>query len=83
VTVQTSTVNVQASTVNVQGSTVNVEASSIKLGGSAASQGLILGDAFMTYFNTHTHNATSMGAPTSPPIVSMPSALVSQISKTT
>ncbi|MFI5178244.1 MAG: phage baseplate assembly protein V [Vicinamibacterales bacterium] len=83
ITVQATTVDVQATTVNVQGTTVNVEATTIKLGGSAASQGLVLGDAFMAYFNTHTHNATSMGAPTSPPIVSMQTALISQVSKTT
>lgn len=82
ITVQATTVEVQATTVNVQGTTVNVEASTIKLGGSAATQGLVLGDAFMAYFNTHTHNATALASPTSPPIVSMQTALISQVSKT-
>jgi phage baseplate assembly protein V len=42
-------------TVTVQGSTVTIEADNINLGSSAASLSLILGEQFMTIFNTHSH----------------------------
>jgi phage baseplate assembly protein V len=42
-------------TVTVQGSTVTVEASQINLGSSISTHNVILGDDFMTIFNTHSH----------------------------
>jgi len=68
-------------TITLKATTVKVDAAQVELG-SAATQKVILGDLFMTYFNTHVHNATTMGAPTSPPIVSMNSGLLSNVTKT-
>jgi uncharacterized protein involved in type VI secretion and phage assembly len=68
-------------TLTLEATTVKVEATQVELG-SAATQKVILGDAFMTYFNTHVHNATTLGAPTSPPVVSMNAALLSNVTKT-
>jgi len=68
-------------TITLKAMTVKVDATQVELGSSAA-QKVILGDLFMTYFNTHVHNATSMGAPTSPPVVSMNAALLSNVTKT-
>lgn len=44
---------------------VLIKSSAIKLGGTGVSEGLVLGDAFMQLFNSHTH-ATGVG-PSSPP----------------
>jgi uncharacterized protein involved in type VI secretion and phage assembly len=44
---------------------VLIKSDAIKLGSSGASEGLVLGDAFMQLFNQHTH-ATGVG-PSSPP----------------
>ena len=51
--------------VELSQSGVLIKSGTIKLGGTAAAEGLVLGDAFMQLFNTHTH-ATGVG-PSSPP----------------
>ena len=40
--------------------------------GEGASEAIMLGDAFKTYFDTHTHTCASPGSPTTPPIVPIP-----------
>jgi uncharacterized protein involved in type VI secretion and phage assembly len=67
------------SEVTVVGPTVNVKAGSVFLGDGAA-QSVILGEAFQTYFNSHTH-ATGTG-PSGPPAVPMTNALLSSSVKT-
>jgi phage baseplate assembly protein V len=64
--------------------TITLDGQSIKLGGSAAMQSLVLGDLFMTMFNTHVHNCTGLGAPSGPPIPpnNMLPIHLSQVSKT-
>ena len=75
-------ITLDAASVTVSGSQISLDGSQIKLGGSGASQGLVLGDAFMSLFNAHVHNATSIGAPTSPPLTPMTPVMISQVSKT-
>ena len=67
--------------VTVKGASVTLDAQSIKLGGAAA-QALVLGDAFLQYFNTHTHNCTAPGTPSGPPVPPMLPTLLSQTTKT-
>ena len=59
-------------TVTVSASTVKVEARNIQLGSPSASQSAVLGEAFMTLFNTHTHTLVPpTSIPTTPPILPM------------
>ncbi|MCP3143392.1 phage baseplate assembly protein V [Pyxidicoccus xibeiensis] len=67
--------------ITLKGSKLKVDASQVELG-SAPANPVILGQLFMTYFNTHVHNATSIGAPTSPPVVPMTGGLLSTVTKT-
>lgn len=50
------------------GGPASVEGSVIQLGGSAASSPFVKGDSLLSWLASHTHNATSIGAPTSPPL---------------
>jgi hypothetical protein len=50
--------------------------------GKGAFEKLILGDSFMALFNAHTHIG-NMGAPTTPPVVPMTPAQLSQVPKVT
>jgi phage baseplate assembly protein V len=61
--------------------TVTLDAKSVNLG-QMASSSLILGEAFLEFFNTHTHNCTAPGTPSGPPVPPMLPALFSQVSKT-
>ncbi len=49
--------------------------------GASAQEKVVLGDSFMTFFNTHTHTG-NLGSPTSPPIEPMSDSLLSQVAKT-
>jgi len=63
--------------VNVKAKEVIIDhASTIELG-KGATEKLVLGDKFMTLFNSHTHIG-NLGAPTSPPIKPMTPAELSQ-----
>lgn len=55
---------------------VTIEADSVDLGGGAT-QRAVLGDAFKTAFDTHTHTATGPTAPTTPPVLPLPPAVLS------
>ena len=58
--------------------TVNIEGSMVTIAGSGG-EPLIKGSTFLSLFNAHTHNATSIGAPTSPPLVPLtPSVLTTK-----
>lgn len=58
--------------------TINIEGSQVTVAG-AGGEPLIKGTTFLSMFNTHVHNATSIGAPTSPPIVPLtPSVLTTK-----
>lgn len=59
--------------------TINVEAPAVNLGDSAT-QAVILGNAFQTYFNQHTH--TSIVGPTGAPIEPMPDSTLSTVTST-
>jgi uncharacterized protein involved in type VI secretion and phage assembly len=71
-------------TLDSGGASVVIEAGAIKLGGDAAAQSLVLGQALVAAFNAHTHNCTAPGSPSGPPVPPlMPAAVLSTISKTT
>lgn len=58
--------------------TVNVEGSMVTIAGSGG-EPLIKGTTFLSLFNSHIHNATAPGAPTSPPVVPLtPSVLTTK-----
>jgi len=85
VTVQTNgksiTINGSSGEIKIKGDSVVIEASKVSLG-TGASQSLILGDMFSTFFNAHTHLCTAPSTPSSPPVAPMLPALLSQITKT-
>ena len=63
--------------VNVKAKNVVIDhASSIELG-KGATEKVVLGDTFMSFFNSHTHTG-NLGAPTSPPISPMTPTQLSQ-----
>ncbi|MBN1203773.1 MAG: hypothetical protein JXB05_02470 [Myxococcaceae bacterium] len=65
--------------VKVEGRNITVDGQAIKLGASA-SEALVLGNTFMSFFNTHTH-PTGVG-PSGPPMSPMSPSHLSQKSKT-
>jgi phage baseplate assembly protein V len=65
----------------ISAASVTIEATSINLG-EGASSSLVLGELFMTLFNTHTHLCTLPASPSGPPVIPMTPALLSFISKT-
>ena len=67
--------------VTISATTVTLDAASISLGQAAAAS-LILGEPFMTLFNTHTHLCTLPATPSGFPVPPMTPALLSLISKT-
>jgi uncharacterized protein involved in type VI secretion and phage assembly len=85
VTVETASgqsVKLDSSGVTITGtSSVSVSAPSIKLG-AAATEPVILGQQFLTYFMTHTHNCTAPGTPSGPPVPPMLPTLLSTVTKT-
>ncbi|SHE31939.1 hypothetical protein SAMN05444273_10185 [Litoreibacter ascidiaceicola] len=72
-------ISMSGSGVEVKSSaTVNIEGSMVTVAGSGG-EPLIKGSTFLSLFNAHTHNATSIGAPTSPPLVPLtPSVLTTK-----
>jgi uncharacterized protein involved in type VI secretion and phage assembly len=82
ITVQTS----GGQSITLEGGQIKLAATSIiltgqvKLGGDAAASSLVLGEALLTAFNTHTHG-TAVG-PTTPPVPPMTPAVLSKTSKT-
>jgi hypothetical protein len=55
--------------VELSSSGVVIKSSAIKIGSSSASESMVLGDALMTLFNSHTH-PTGVG-PSGPPVQPM------------
>lgn len=76
------TIDGAGGTITATGMSVVLQAPSVALGGSAASQSLIWGEAFMALFNAHTHICTAPGAPSGPPLPPMTPAVMSVVSKT-
>jgi len=66
-------ISVKSTTVTVTAQTVELSSGTVKLG-TGASQKVILGDSFMTLFNTHVHG--SAVGPTTPPQPTIPPTLV-------
>ena len=81
-TVGGQTITLEAGSIKLTASSVVVNATSVKLGGDAATQSLVLGEALMAVYNLHTHNCTAPGAPSGPPLSPMTPAVLSQVSKT-
>lgn len=85
ITVQTNgksiAINGASGEIKVTGQSVVIEAPKVSLG-PAASQSLVLGEAFLAYFNTHTHLCTAPASPSSPPVAPMLPLLLSKITKT-
>lgn len=76
------TIDGNSGTITLTGMTIVLSGTSIKLGGDAATQSLVLGEAFLTAFNTHTHNCTAPGTPSGPPVPPLTPVVLSKISKT-
>lgn len=75
-------VTMDAASITIKASaSVTVDAPSIKLG-AAASQSLVLGQAMLIAFNSHTHNCTAPGTPSGPPLPPMTPAVLSTTNKT-
>lgn len=55
--------------------TVNIEGAMVTIAGSGG-EPLIKGSTFLSLFNSHVHNATAPGAPTSPPVVPLTPAVL-------
>ena len=75
-------INCKDANINCENANINCEktvinhSSSIELG-QGATEKLVLGNSFMALFNSHSHIG-NLGAPTSPPIVAMTPAQLSQ-----
>jgi uncharacterized protein involved in type VI secretion and phage assembly len=85
ITVQTSggqIITLESGSIKLTATSVVVNATTVKLGGDAATQSLVLGEALMAAYNAHTHNCTAPGAPSGPPLSPMTPAVLSQVSKT-
>lgn len=72
----------ESGAIKLTATSVVVNATSVKLGGDAATQSLVLGEALMAAYNAHTHNCTAPGSPSGPPLSPMTPAVLSQVSKT-
>ncbi|MCL2875444.1 MAG: phage baseplate assembly protein V [Betaproteobacteria bacterium] len=68
--------------IEMDSSGVTIKAKQVALGGDGG-EAVIMGDSFMTMFNTHTHTSAAPTSPTSPPIMGMTSAQLSTKVKTT
>jgi uncharacterized protein involved in type VI secretion and phage assembly len=75
-------ITLQAGSITISATSVVIKATGVKLGGDAASQSLVLGEALMAAYNAHTHNCTAPGFPSGPPLSPMTPAVLSQVSKT-
>ena len=69
-------------TITVKATNVVVDATNVQLGGTSASNPLVLGNALLSAFNTHTHNCTAPGTPSGPPVPPLTPAVLSQKVKT-
>src|SRR5258705_1957202 len=65
------TIDGNSGTITLTATTIVLSGSSIKLGGDAATQSLVLGEALMAAYNAHTHNCTAPGTPSGPPLSPM------------
>lgn len=74
------TISMTSGGVEVSATTIKISGSQVTLG-SGSAEPLIKGQSFMTFFNTHTHTATSIGAPTSPPMVPLTPAMMTTATK--
>ena len=84
VTIKTSggqSITMDASGIKLTATTITLAGTSLNLGEGAA-MSLVLGEAFMTAFNTHTHNCTAPGTPSGPPVPPLTPAVLSKVSKT-
>jgi uncharacterized protein involved in type VI secretion and phage assembly len=71
-----SMITIEATNVAVKATSVAIQAGRVELG-TGASEPLVLGTSFATYFAAHVHTTTSPGNPTSPPTVPMPPNVLS------
>lgn len=60
-------IKIEATNVSVSATSVSLKANSVELC-DGASEPVILGQAFQTYFASHTHNCTAPGSPSGPPV---------------
>jgi hypothetical protein len=67
-------------TVNGPGGAVVIGTSGVSIGGSTATEPLVLGNSLITLLNTHTHLG-NLGAPTGPPVVPIPPTVLSTKNK--
>jgi uncharacterized protein involved in type VI secretion and phage assembly len=76
------TIDGNSGSITLTGMTIILSGTSVKLGGDSAAQSLVLGEALMAAYNTHTHNCTAPGTPSGTPLPPMTQAQLSTISKT-
>jgi uncharacterized protein involved in type VI secretion and phage assembly len=69
-----------AGKITVKGATVTLDATQVLLAGPGASEPLVLGMSFMTFFNLHMHNLGP--AVTGPPVTPMTPAMLSTKTRT-
>lgn len=74
------TISTSAGGVEVSSTTIKISGSAVTVGTGSA-EPLIKGSTFLSLFNSHTHNATSIGAPTSPPIVPLTPSVLTTATK--
>ena len=61
---------------SVSATSVALKANHVELC-NGASEAVLLGTSFSTFFAAHTHNCTAPGSPSGPPIVPMPPTMLS------
>ncbi len=76
------TIDGNSGNITLSGMTIVLSGTSVKLGGDAATQSVVLGDALMLAYNAHTHNCTAPGTPSGPPLSPMTQAQLSTTCKT-
>lgn len=76
------TIIVEPGKITLEATSIVMSGTDIKLGGAAAAQSLVLGELFLTAFNTHTHICNLPTLPSGPPVPPLTPAVLSKISKT-
>jgi uncharacterized protein involved in type VI secretion and phage assembly len=69
-------IKIEATSVSVSATSVSLKAGQVELC-NGASEAVLLGTSFSTFFASHTHNCTAPGSPSGPPIVPMPPTMLS------
>lgn len=74
------TISTSQSGVEVSSTTIKISGSSVTVGTGSA-EPLIKGSTFLSLFNAHTHNATALGSPTTPPLIPLSPSVLTTATK--